>query len=299
MIANNVKRVSLSLMACVFLGACSMLPYKENFSCEKGKSNGMCGSVTEIYDLSGDMDELRKKADKNHKKSLPKVEQTQKAKLKAEQEAKDNFRALKLQEMLEAVEIRKIQNQIPTIFVYYPNKKEDSKTQATVEKHSTDKTREDASKKNNKNVKNHPKTGKNTKTNNLAEVNKLYDNLKIHDSNQSANNSTSSKNNHSSLDTISSVQNPDKNQTNQDLNGVRDDLILKNYPANSDSKMVPIDGRVKVSIPYANIRELPSCEAPILRVANKGEELDALYEQDGWIKLKDGAYVQKSIVTRD
>ncbi len=44
---------------------------------------------------------------------------------------------------------------------------------------------------------------------------------------------------------------------------------------------------------------MPSCKALVLRVANQGEELEALYEQGGWIKLKDGTYVHKSIVTKD
>ncbi|HEH4510031.1 TPA: TraV family lipoprotein, partial [Campylobacter coli] len=122
MIKNGV--ITLSLAASIFLGACSMLPYKENFSCEKGKDNGMCGSVTEVYDLSSDMDELRKKTDREYEQKHPEIKAE--TKTKAEQEARDSFRTLKLQEMVESVEIRKIQNETPTIFRYYLSEEEAS-----------------------------------------------------------------------------------------------------------------------------------------------------------------------------
>lgn len=250
MIKNGA--IILSLVASIFLWACSMLPYKENFSCEKGKDNGMCGSVTEVYDLSSDMDELRKKTDREYEQKHPEVKAE--AKTKVEQEARDSFRTLKLQEMVESVEIRKIQNETPTIFRYYLSEEEASnkadvalisendKESKTIQKGLKDQA-EKANSQTNKNAKN----GKNThlkhsnkssskndskiknNTNKETNINKLYDGIKIYDNNES---------------------------------GVKD-INLTNKENN---------------------------------VVNT---LEALYEQGGWIKLKDGTYVHKSIVTKD
>ncbi|EAJ7530369.1 putative lipoprotein [Campylobacter jejuni subsp. doylei] len=250
MIKNGA--IILSLAASIFLGACSMLPYKENFSCEKGKDNGMCGSVTEVYDLSSNMDELRKKTDREYEQKHPEVKAE--AKTKVEQEARDSFRTLKLQEMVESVEIRKIQNETPTIFRYYLSEEEannkadvaliseNDKESKAIQKDLKNQT-EKANSQTNKNAKN----GKNThlkhsnkssskndskiknNANKETNINKLYDGIKIYDNNES---------------------------------GVKD-INLTNKENN---------------------------------VVNT---LEALYEQGGWIKLKDGTYVHKSIVTKD
>ncbi|WP_261505391.1 SH3 domain-containing protein [Campylobacter coli] len=324
MIKNGV--ITLSLAASIFLGACSMLPYKENFSCEKGKDNGMCGSVIEVYDLSSDMDELRKKTDREYEQKHPEVKAE--AKTKAEQEARDSFRTLKLQEMVESVEIRKIQNETPTIFRYYLSEEEASnkadvalisendKESKAIRKDLKNQT-EKANSQTNKNTKN----GKNThlkhsnksaskndskiknNANKETNINKLYDGIKIYDNNASGikdANLTNKEGNASSVNTL------DINFTNANTNtnGIDKNSQVTNEPAidcsaSSDSKITQINGKVKVCVYHANIREMPSCKALVLRVANQGEELEALYEQGGWIKLKDGTYVHKSIVTKD
>lgn len=226
MIKNGV--ITLSLAASIFLGACSMLPYKENFSCEKGKDNGMCGSVIEVYDLSSDMDELRKKTDREYEQKHPEVKAE--AKTKAEQEARDSFRTLKLQEMVESVEIRKIQNETPTIFRYYLSEEEASnkadvalisendKESKAIRKDLKNQT-EKANSQTNKNTKN----GKNThlkhsnksaskndskiknNANKETNINKLYDGIKIYDNNESGikdANLTNKEGNASSVNTL-------------------------------------------------------------------------------------------------
>ncbi|EKN0305485.1 SH3 domain-containing protein [Campylobacter jejuni] len=333
MIKNGV--ITLSLAASIFLGACSMLPYKENFSCEKGKDNGMCGSVIEVYDLSSDMDELRKKTDREYEQKHPEVKAE--AKTKAEQEARDSFRTLKLQEMVESVEIRKIQNETPTIFRYYLSEEEASnkadvalisendKESKAIRKDLKNQT-EKANSQTNKNVKN----GKNThlkhsnksaskndskiknNANKETNINKLYDGIKIYDNNESGikdANLTNKEGNASSVNTLDinfTKSNAEQNLStaNTNTNGIDKNSQVTNEPAidcsaSSDSKITQINGNVKVCVYHANIREMPSCKALVLRVANQGEELEALYEQGGWIKLKDGTYVHKSIVTKD
>ncbi|EAK6616704.1 SH3 domain-containing protein [Campylobacter jejuni] len=333
MIKNGV--ITLSLAASIFLGACSMLPYKENFSCEKGKDNGMCGSVTEVYDLSSDMDELRKKTDREYEQKHPEVKAE--AKTKAKQEARDSFRTLKLQEMVESVEIRKIQNETPTIFRYYLSEEEASnkadvalisendKESKAIRKDLKNQT-EKANLQTNKNTKN----GKNThlkhsnksaskndskiknNANKETNINKLYDGIKIYDNNESGikdANLTNKEGNASSvniLDINFTKSNAEQNLStaNTNTNGIDKNSQVTNEPAidcsaSSDSKITQINGKVKVCVYRANIREMPSCKALVLRVANQGEELEALYEQGGWIKLKDGTYVHKSIVTKD
>ncbi|EHH2108775.1 TraV family lipoprotein [Campylobacter coli] len=335
MIRNSA--IILSLSASIFLGACSMLPYKDNFSCEKGKDNGMCGSVTEVYDLSSDMDELRKRADREYEKKYLKEEQNQKAAQKAEQEARNSFRTLKLQEMVESVEIRKIQNETPTIFRYYLSEEEainradviliseNDKESKAIAKDLKNKATKDSNLQASKNTKNgknthlgrsaksSPKNDSKTKSNAKQEVdiNKLYSGIKIYDNNQSGlnlasantDNNESNKNleasNNSNKDSNKNLEasNNSNNESNKNLEASNQSAI--DCSASSDSKITQINDKVKVCVYRANIRQMPSCKALILRVANRGEELDALFEQGGWVKLKDGSYVHKSIVTKD
>ncbi|EHN6916274.1 SH3 domain-containing protein [Campylobacter jejuni] len=336
MIKNSA--ITLSLAASIFLGACStMLPYKENFSCEKGKDNGMCGSVTEIYELSSDMDELRKKTDREYKQKHPEVKAE--VKTKVEQEARENFRTLKLQEMVESVEIRKIKNETPTIFRYYLSEEdasnkadislisENDKESKAIAKDFKDQLNKNTNLQTNKNVKNSKnahlkhstkslsKNNNRTKNNSNKEANisNLYDGIKVYDNNQSKvkDVNLANKENNASLinvlDDNSTKLNTDQNASNRDLNASNSKVNILNEDnklaidcyASLDSKITQINGKVKVCVYQANIREEPSCKANVLRIAHKGEELDALFEQGGWIKLKDGTYVHKTIVTKD
>lgn len=338
MIKNSA--ITLSLVASIFLGACStMLPYKENFSCEKGKDNGMCGSVTEVYELSSDMDELRKRTNREYKKKHSEEKDIKQAKQKAEQEARDKFKTLKLQEMVESVEIRKIQNETPTIFRYYLSEEdasnradlslisENDKESKAIAKGFKDQLNKSASLQTNKNAKNSKNTHLKHSTKSLsknnnrvknnsnkeANISNLYDGIKVYDNNQSKAkdaNLTNNENNASLtniLDDNSTKFNTDQNVSNTDLNTSNGNVNILNTDnklaidcsASSDSKIIQINGKVRVCVYQANIREEPSCKANVLRIANKGEELDALFEQGGWIKLKDGTYVHKSIVTKD
>ncbi|PVX11091.1 hypothetical protein DDV74_09120, partial [Campylobacter jejuni] len=249
----------------------------------------------------------------------------------------DSFRTLKLQEMVESVEIRKIQNETPTIFRYYLSEEEASnkadvalisendKESKAIRKDLKNQT-EKANSQTNKNTKN----GKNThlkhsnksaskndskiknNANKETNINKLYDGIKIYDNNESGikdANLTNKEGNASSVNTLDinfTKSNAEQNLStaNTNTNGIDKNSQVTNEPAidcsaSSDSKITQINGKVKVCVYHANIREMPSCKALVLRVANQGEELEALYEQGGWIKLKDGTYVHKSIVTKD
>jgi len=52
---------------------------------------------------------------------------------------------------------------------------------------------------------------------------------------------------------------------------------------------------IKVCVLNANIRQAPNCKAKIVKVAHKGDKLFALYEKNGWIKLKNNNFINRSI----
>ncbi|WP_270983113.1 SH3 domain-containing protein [Campylobacter helveticus] len=305
------KQILLSFITASFLCGCGMLPYKESFSCEKGKENGICGSVSEVYDLSSDMEEFRKKANKEYAKEAAKKEQN-KSKISDDNGA---FKQLKLQEMVEAVEIRKIQNETPTIFRYYLDEKE-AKEKAGLAIVSENDKESKAIKKDlnaNKQSNHHKekKTQSSTSKNHNAKVVKKNKDLKelkelnatnskegivIYDDNQSLDfNQSKALDFNASLNELNSSIN--SSQTN-DLNNTLQNT-QENCSPNANEAITQINDTVKVCVYSANIRAGASCKAPVLRVAFKGEVLEALYEKGGWIKLKDGTYVHKSIVTKD
>lgn len=302
------KQILLSFITASLISGCGMLPYKESFSCEKGKENGICGSVSEVYDLSSDMEEFRKKANKEYAKEAAKKEQN-KSKISDDNGA---FKQLKLQEMVEAVEIRKIQNETPTIFRYYLDEKEakekaglaivnenDKESKAikkdlNANKHSNHRKEKTAQKPTSKNH-NAKVAEKKKDSKELKELNATNskEGIVIYDDNQSVDfNSSKALDFNASLNESNSfIQANDLNNTLQNTQ--------ENCSPNANEAITQINDIVKVCVYSANIRAGASCKAPVLRVALRGEELEALYEKGGWIKLKDGTYVHKSIVTKD
>lgn len=64
--------IKMSLYAIVtlsFLTGCSMMPYRDDFQCEKGKNSGVCASLTEVYEMSDNTEELKKRKLTNDGKS--------------------------------------------------------------------------------------------------------------------------------------------------------------------------------------------------------------------------------------
>jgi hypothetical protein len=51
-----LRRVFLFILigGSLLLSSCALLPYSENFACEKGKTSGYCGSVSEVYKTVND-----------------------------------------------------------------------------------------------------------------------------------------------------------------------------------------------------------------------------------------------------
>ncbi|EAJ1957094.1 SH3 domain-containing protein [Campylobacter upsaliensis] len=299
------KQTLLSFITALLLCGCGMLPYKESFSCEKGKENGICGSVSEVYDLSSDMEEFRKKANKEYAKETAKKEQN-----KSVANNNDIFKQLKLQEIVEAVEIRKIQNETPTIFRYYLNEREaeeklglatvsanDKESQVikkdlNANKQSNHHKEKTAQKSNSKNH-NAKMAKKSNEKEYLKELNATNskEGIVIYDKSLDLNSSKALDSNTSLNEINTSIQTNDLNSTLQ--------TKQENCSPNANEVITQINDIVKVCVYSANIRAGASCKAPVLRVALRGEELEALYEKGGWIKLKDGTYVHKSIVTKD
>lgn len=94
----------------IFCSCTTMLPYRDNFKCERGKDAGVCNSVVEVYELSNDMDTLRIKAssDKNNTKEKEKITPTE-----IFSKQRDEKR---LQEIVNAISIKQLQNNRPIIF---------------------------------------------------------------------------------------------------------------------------------------------------------------------------------------
>lgn len=283
------KQILLSFITASLLCGCGMLPYKESFSCEKGKENGICGSVSEVYDLSSDMEEFRKKANKEYAKETAKKEQN-----KSITNNNDIFKQLKLQEIVEAVEIRKIQNETPTIFRYYLNEREAEEKLGLATVSANDKESQVIKKDLNANKQsNHhkEKTAQKSNSKNYNAKMAKKEGIVIYDESLDLNSSKALDSNTSLNEINTSIQTNDLNSTLQ--------TKQENCSPNANEVITQINDIVKVCVYSANIRAGASCKAPVLRVALRGEELEALYEKGGWIKLKDGTYVHKSIVTKD
>ncbi|KGI56040.1 TraV family lipoprotein [Campylobacter sp. MIT 97-5078] len=286
-----LKLSSVVIFGAFLIQGCSaMLPYRDDFQCQKGKNSGVCGSVSEIYDLSSDMEDLRTRTLDGGKAQ----DQKKKAKeLEAEkQRQKDMFAKQKLQEMVEATEIRNIQNEHPAIFRFYLDEDKrvptstplvwNSDYSATVSKNTQTKVRKNKkpkiSKKGNKSKTSQTKALASSKTNDNG-VSALWDNIGENNASKIENNVTNS--------TLAG-----------DLNTSNVSQTLVNCSASGGTKK-EINAEVKVCVYAANIRQEPSCKAKVLRIANKDEVLFALYEQDGWVKLNDGTFIHKSIITQD
>lgn len=294
------KIVILSFITASLISGCGMLPYKESFSCEKGKENGICGSVSEVYDLSSDMEEFRKKANKEYAKEVAKKEQN-----KSIDVENNSFKQQKLQEMVEAVEIRKIQNETPTIFRYYLDEKEAQERAGLALVSENDKESKAIKGKLNAKKQSHHQPKKtsqksNSKNHNAKVAKKKNDDTALKDFNGTKD--------LQGITLYDDNQSLDLNASGAlDLNTTKDfntseklsNTLQENCSPSANEAITQINGIVKVCVYSANIRAEASCLSPVLRVAMRGEELEALYEKGGWIKLKDGTYVHKSIVTKE
>lgn len=311
----------MSLSLFIFIG-CGMLPYRNDFQCQKGKNSGVCNSVSDVYELSSDMDDLRLRTLDG--KSEEEIEEIQKdERKKALELAKNEFKAQKLQEMVEAYEIRQIQNEQPVIFRFFLDEKRDNtksylaaydaeykaKNKATQAKKKAKKSKKNTKKANTS--KNAGKKQVNTRL--LADSNASKDlnaSLENYVNNYIAgreSNASKVLDDNASLyangkDLNASGFGKDSNSS-ENLQNLLDNAYAQGKASvdcsASGGKRTEINAKVKVCVYAANIRKEPSCKAEVLRIANKGEVLEALYEQDGWVRLNDGTYIHKSIITRD
>jgi hypothetical protein len=71
-------------------------------------------------------------------------------------------------------------------------------------------------------------------------------------------------------------------------------IFIKNSK-NDINKTKILNKSIKVCVLNANIRRKPSCKSKIVKVLHKGDSVFALYEKNGWIKLKSGTFIHKSI----
>lgn len=137
------KIILTSLAATLFLSGCSaMMPYRDDFQCERGKNSGVCASVSETYEMSFDMDTLRKRklgdvpcedGNCNQDIKLNKKDITGEPLNSADeyaQKSKDNENQ-RLKEIVEAVEIKRLQDSRPIIIQNFNKVEEDKSTKIT------------------------------------------------------------------------------------------------------------------------------------------------------------------------
>ncbi|EAL2460519.1 hypothetical protein YZ31_07825 [Campylobacter lari] len=252
------NKIIFSTLACAFLfNACAMLPYKNDFSCEKGKNNGTCDSVSNVYELSHDKEELRKRTIK-HEDGNPIAEKQENKQIKKQDDNKNSFyddEFKNMKDIIEAVEIRNIQNNTPTIFRYtvVMIDNDSSKDKTTKSKSSQSKSSSSIS---------------NSSQLSAKTINKTKKDI--------SNNQDANKDNQGNIQTLG------EDKTNECFSSSKSEKIILNK-------------EIKVCVYSANIREKPSCKAKVLSIAKEGDIFFALYEQDGWIALSNGSFIHKSI----
>lgn len=118
---RKIAGVSTCAALAIALSGCGVfMPYKDDFTCQKGKGKGVCGSITDIYELSDDPDELHywvyEAEAKDKKDGAYKVSKRFRAKVNPTWLERQNEQLLA---MVEAVSIQDIRNKQPAIFRYY------------------------------------------------------------------------------------------------------------------------------------------------------------------------------------
>lgn len=135
MIKNSI---ALTVAATVFMTGCSaMLPYRDDFQCEKGKNSGVCASVSEVYEMSFDMDTLKKKKLNQEEEGCQECEDKD---VKKENIGKpigidvNTTENQRLKEIVEAIEIKKLQDGRPIIIQNNNSTGVDSETKQNIQK---------------------------------------------------------------------------------------------------------------------------------------------------------------------
>lgn len=331
MIKNKILYSSLVLAGVLSLSGCSaMLPYEDNFKCEKGIDSGVCASVNDVYELSDDMDKLR--TINASGENIPQKP--------TKEIAISNIDSNNLRNIANSISIKQIQNGKPVVFKikettlaknYYAGSdhkyivphnqevveyllKDKEAYKRRLNNESNDAFKDYLYKKdsNSASIRN-----RSTISNNLSNDN-LSNGSSFNDSNQLKNNQndllaflnesdnkraygvSKKTNNSNALNSTNKFNNSSNSNNSNDLNGFNhsSNANLNNPHCQSgDMQIKYINSNVKVCVYQANIREKPSCRANILGIANKGEVMFAEYEQGGWVKLNNGTFIHRSIVT--
>ena len=280
---QNKLILGISISTALILSGCSaMLPYRDNFKCEKGKDSGVCSSVSEVYEMSNDMDSLRDRSlnnsEKRERKEIQEIE-----KLLA-----DDSKNKDLREIANAISIKEIQNGKPVIFKIYGDKvyainSKNGEMEYSYEVPDNQRVDEYLIKdeKGYRDRENERQDSKNFfGDREILSQNKVLDGVRINN-NTNLSDDSNSYNSNLYRNNVSLLQQDIKNDENNSI---------------GDEKINWINAPIKVCVHSANIREAPSCKAKVLKIAHRDEILYAQYEKDFWIKLDDGTYIHKSIV---
>ena len=330
MTKNKILYSSLVLAGVLSLSGCSaMLPYEDNFKCEKGLDSGVCASVTDVYELSDDMDKLRE-----INALVDNIPNKHKEEVDVSNVVSEDSNGLR--EVANSISIKQIQDGKPVIFkikgdnteAYYysgrdhehivPNDQE--VMEYLIKDNEAYKRRlnnegDDAFKDflYEKGANGSQRSSRGNNNSNLS-----HSNL----SNGGIDNSSGINHLNDMEDDLSTFLEKDNLEKDSNFNksgfgnnqafGTNGDNIMgygdSSYNNESnlsqrencqsgDMQIKPINGNVKVCVYAANIRQAPSCKAKVLKVAKKGKVMYAEYEQGGWVKLSDGTFIHRSIVT--
>ena len=330
MTKNKILYSSLVLAGVLSLSGCSaMLPYEDNFKCEKGLDSGVCASVTDVYELSDDMDKLREiNASGDNIPNKPKEE------VDVSNVVSEDSNGLR--EVANSISIKQIQDGKPVIFkikgdnteAYYysgrdhehivPNDQEvmeylikdneaykrrlnnegdDAFKDFLYEKGANGSQR--SSRGNNKSNLSHSNlsNGGIDNSSGINHLNDMEDDLstfleKDNLEKDSNFNKSGFGNNQAFGTNGDNIMGYGDSSYNNESN-----LSQRENCQSGDMQIKPINGNVKVCVYAANIRQAPSCKAKVLKVAKKSKVMYAEYEQGGWVKLSDGTFIHRSIVT--
>gem|GEM_PF-2884003 len=111
-----IKTLCVILTTSIFMG-CSMMPYNNTFQCEKGKNSGVCASLSEVYAMSDNTEDIKKQKLTDTDSKDEKCEGCENSKAKTESIGSPIANSSLvveneyLKQMVEALEIEKIQRE--------------------------------------------------------------------------------------------------------------------------------------------------------------------------------------------
>ena len=262
------KIVLASSISLFFMGCSALMPYHEDFKCQGGSEVNICKRVSDVY-LESDKLNL---PDKNTTSTV------------------ENDNTKELKEMIEAISYNELKNPVEVVII---NKCND----LISKKESLKKRLHELFKK----AKLFIEIDKNKILANKEKFNleKFEEKIKTKYGNLDKNSLILIEfvNRNIDYDAFKKIYSLLKDLGFKRIGLILNDEVvwLKNKEDKKTISKRILNKKVRVCVLNANIRKEPSCLSKIIRIAHKNEILFAYYEENGWVKIKDG-YIHKSLI---